>query len=75
MEAHASPSLWQGKKAGTPQSNPCFIYLSVYPATHLFTLHSNIVALGWHQEEKVKLIRGPSPVGSRLPWPWGEGHI
>lgn len=31
-----------------------FIYLSIYPATHLFIFNSNIVSLGRHQEGKKK---------------------
>lgn len=69
-----TPPPAPGKERGPmflEEIHALFIYLSIYPATHLFIFNSNIVSLGRHQEgkkkKKVKLIRGAFQVGSQLP--------
>lgn len=43
-----------GGPAPLEETQALFIYLSVYPATHLFISNSNIISLGRHQEGKKK---------------------
>lgn len=52
-----TPPPAPGKERGPvflEEIHALFIYLSIYPATHLFIFNSNIVSLGRHQERKKK---------------------
>lgn len=52
----APPWPWEGEATFLGATHALFIYLSIYPAPHLFIFDSNIISLGRHQEGKRREI-------------------